>query len=202
PPIDPLRETHVMSLEVYLGESILVSSPLLDSGQVNALAESLPPARIDFTFRAASRLEGAREALDRVRSQAREAVSQGAVLVLLSDRAVGEDRAALPALLALSAAWNAMVEIGAWNIPLVIETGQVIDTHHIAVLIAAGASAVHPYLAMELAARDKPGGAARYREGVEKGLRKVLARMGISTVASYRNSQLFETVGLDAEFCL
>jgi glutamate synthase (ferredoxin) len=197
PPIDPLRETHVMSLDVYLGESTLVSSPLLDSTQVNALTENLRPARIDFTFAVASRMEGAREALDRVRAEAQEAVSQGAALVLLSDRGVNEDRAALPALLALSAAWNAMVEVGAWNIPLVSETGQVIDTHHVAVLIAAGASAVHPYLAMERAASHKPGGAARYRAGVEKGLRKVLARMGISTIASYRNSRLFETVGLD-----
>jgi glutamate synthase (ferredoxin) len=201
PPIDPLRETHVMSLDVYLGES-LVSSPLLDSGQVNALAENLKPACIDFTFAAASRLEGAREALDRVRAEVQEAVSQGAALVLLSDRGISEDRAALPALLTLSAAWNSMVESGAWNIPLVIETGQVIDTHHVAVLIAAGASAVHPYLALELAASHKPGGPARYRAGVEKGLRKVLARMGISSIASYRNSQLFETVGLDATVSL
>jgi glutamate synthase (ferredoxin) len=170
---------------------------LLDSTQVNTLTENLRPARIDFTFAVASRMEGAREALDRVRAEAQEAVSQGAALVLLSDRGVNEDRAALPALLALSAAWNAMVEVGAWNIPLVSETGQVIDTHHVAVLIAAGASAVHPYLAMERAASHKPGGAARYRAGVEKGLRKVLARMGISTIASYRNSRLFETVGLD-----
>lgn len=202
PPIDPLRETHVMSLDVYLGDSTLVSSPLVDSGQVSALTENLKTARIDFTFLAASRLEGAHEMLNRVRAEAREAVSQGAALVLLSDRGVSEDRAALPALLALSAAWNAMMESGAWNIPLLIETGQVIDTHHVAVLIAAGASVVHPYLAMDLADSHRPGGAARYRAGVEKGLRKVLARMGISTIASYRNSQLFETVGLTAAVSL
>ena len=78
-----------------------------------------------------------------------------------------------------------------------IETGQAIDTHHVALLIAAGASAVFPYLALEHAEALKPGGAATYRIAVEAGLRKVLARMGISTVASYRNSQLFEIVGLD-----
>ena len=110
-------------------------------------------------------------------------------------------RAALPALLALSAAWKEMVLQGAHNTPLVVESGQIIETHHIALLIAAGASAVYPYLAMELSENLKSGGAAKYRIAVEAGLRKVLARMGISTVASYRNSHLFETVGLDDELC-
>ncbi len=94
-----------------------------------------------------------------------------------------------------------MVEAGGWNIPLVIETGQVIDTHHVALLIATGASAVFPYLALERAVTLRPDGANRYRAAVEKGLRKVIARMGISTIASYRNSQLFETVGLDPDIC-
>ena len=87
------------------------------------------------------------------------------------------------------------------SIPLVIETGQVIDTHHVALLVAAGASAVFPYLALEQAAHLKPEGAAAYRAAVEKGLRKVIARMGISTIASYRNSHLFEMIGLDPDVC-
>jgi len=202
PPIDPLRETHVMALDVYLGQSAVVSSPLLDAGQILGLCEKFKPIRnIDFTFEACGRLEGARKALERIQSEAQAAASQGTGLVLLTDRGVNQDRAALPALLALSAVWKATVEAGAWNVPVIIETGQVLDTHHVALLIAAGASAVHPYLAMELAARHKVDGPARYRAGVEKGLRKVLARMGISTIASYRNSQLFETVGLEAEVC-
>jgi len=94
-----------------------------------------------------------------------------------------------------------MVEAGAQQIPLVIESGQVIDTHHVALLVAAGASAVFPYLALEQAAHMKPGGAAAYRGAVEKGLRKVIARMGISTIASYRNSHLFEIIGLDPDLC-
>jgi glutamate synthase (NADPH/NADH) large chain/glutamate synthase (ferredoxin) len=94
-----------------------------------------------------------------------------------------------------------MVLHGAHNVPLVVESGQIIETHHIALLIAAGASAVYPYLAMELSENLQAGGAAKYRIAVEAGLRKVLARMGISTVASYRNSHLFETVGLDQEIC-
>ena len=90
-----------------------------------------------------------------------------------------------------------MVKMGRWNVPLIIETGQVVDTHHLALLIAAGASAVVPYAALEQAAALSSDGVAAYRLGVEKGLRKVIARMGISTIASYRNSQLFETIGLD-----
>ena len=112
-------------------------------------------------------------------------------LVLLSDRGVNAEKTALPALLALAAVWKSMVNAGGWNVPLIIETGQVVDTHHIALLIAAGASAVLPYAALEQAARLRPDGVAAYRLAVEKGLRKVMARMGISTIASYRNSQLF-----------
>jgi glutamate synthase domain-containing protein 2 len=94
-----------------------------------------------------------------------------------------------------------MVEAGAQHIPLVIESGQVIDTHHVALLVAAGASAVFPYLALEQASHMKPGGAVAYRAAVEKGLRKVIARMGISTIASYRNSHLFEIIGVDSDVC-
>ncbi len=120
-------------------------------------------------------------------------------IVLLSDRGVNANNAPLPALLALAAVWKSMVKAGRWSVPLIIETGQVVDTHHLALLIAAGASAVLPYAALEQAAKLRPDGVAAYRLAVEKGLRKVMARMGISTIASYRNSQLFETIGLDED---
>src|SRR5437879_13123370 len=94
-----------------------------------------------------------------------------------------------------------MLRLGAYDVPLVMQSGQVIETHHVAWWSAAGASAVFPYLALELAESLKPGGATSYRAAVETGLRKVIARMGISTLASYRNSMLFETVGLDPELC-
>ncbi|MGE5205535.1 MAG: glutamate synthase-related protein, partial [Chlamydiota bacterium] len=105
-----------------------------------------------------------------------------------------------PALLATTAAWKSMVEAGAWQTPLVVETGQAIDTHHVALLVAAGASAVFPWLSLELAAEAK-NGPSNFRTALEAGLRKVMARMGVSTMASYRNSQLFEIVGLDREVC-
>jgi glutamate synthase (ferredoxin) len=197
PPIDSLRESHVMSLDVYMGESTMLSSPLLDAGQMQALGQQQPMRWIDFTFEASGGLESAKQTLANIKVEARKAAAEGGIVVV-TDRALSEGRAALPALLASAATWEAMVETGSWKVPFIIESGQVVDTHHAALLIAAGASAVHPFLALALASRLHPSGPARYRTTVEKGLRKVLARMGISTVASYRNSQLFELVGLDA----
>ena len=202
PPIDPLREAHVMSLDVYLGGNEVLDSPVLDAGRMKQLGAKLPDdaCRIDFTFEAAGGVDAAFEALDRVRAETTEAAARKASVVVLSDREVGADRAALPALLACAAAWKELVRAGGCDVALLVESGQVIETHHIALLIAVGASAVFPYLAMELSEGLKPGGAERYRLAVETGFRKVLARMGISTVASYRNSHLFETIGLDPEF--
>ncbi|MBI3671070.1 MAG: glutamate synthase large subunit [Acidobacteria bacterium] len=203
PPIDSLREAHVMSMEVYLGARLVISSPVLDAGQMATLTGGVfePVHRMDMTFEAARGVDGALEALEDVRAQARERVSGRPGMLLLSDRGVSATRAALPALLALAAAWKSMLQVGAFDLPLVIESGQVIETHHVALLVAAGASAVFPYLALEMSDQLKPGGAASYRAAVEAGLRKVIARMGISTLASYRNSQLFEMVGLDGDLC-
>jgi len=200
PPIDPLRESHVMSLDVHLGRRALLPSPLLDAEQMSRLRLELfrPVVQVDFTFEAAGGAAAARAALDRIARQAGRA-RRG--LLLLSDRGVSKHRAALPALLAVAAAWNAMVREGAWELPLIVESGQVIETHHLALLIAAGASAVHPFLALELAEHASAGGAQRYRLAVETGLRKVLARMGISCLSSYRNSRLFELVGIHEDVC-
>jgi glutamate synthase (ferredoxin) len=203
PPIDPLREGHVMSLDVHLGRQIEIPSPLVDQCLLADLQSRLlaPTRSVSFTFEAAGGVEAAIRALQQVRADANP--SQGATpgMILLTDREVGPARAALPSLLALAAAWQEIVRAGAWDVPLIIETGQVIETHHLAMLIAAGASAVCPYLALQLAEELKPGGALRYREAVDLGLRKVLARMGICTIGSYRNSQLFEVVGLDQDVC-
>ena len=201
PPIDPLRESHVMSLDVYLDKRIRLCSPLLDTGQMTGLTLILKPVRvIETTFESAGGVTAGLERLEAIRQEAIAARSEAAAIIL-SDRGTTDRMAALPALLAVSAAWRAMTRNGAWDVPLIIETGQAFDTHHIASLIAAGASAVHPYLAISLSALTDVSGPARYRAAIEKGLRKVLARMGISTVASYRNSQIFETIGLDGGVC-
>ncbi|HVO62240.1 MAG TPA: glutamate synthase large subunit [Terriglobales bacterium] len=201
PPIDPLREAHVMSLEVYLGGDTAIASPVLDNGQVESLSARFANSeRIDFTFEAAGGTDCAQAAIHAITEQARRAVSSSR-LIVLSDRAVNATRAALPALLAASAVWKAIVDAGSCDVPLILETAQAIDTHHVALLIAAGASGVHPWLALNMAEHLLLGGSLRYRRALENGLRKVLGRMGISTIASYRNSHLFETIGLNAEVC-
>jgi glutamate synthase (ferredoxin) len=107
----------------------------------------------------------------------------------------------LPALLAAASAWKSLVTQGMADVPLVIESAQIFETHHVAMLLAAGVSAVVPYLAEEFAESEEAGGFDKVRKGMLAGLRKVLARMGISTLASYRNSHLFELLGLDEDIC-
>jgi glutamate synthase (ferredoxin) len=201
PPIDPLREGHVMSLDVPIGKGLVIPSPLLDPSQIAALRWRVhgPVRSISFTFEAAGSVAAAIEALQRVRDEASDSEGRVPGMILLSDRGINSEHAAVPALLALATAWKAMVSLGACDVPLVIETGQVIETHHVAMLIAAGAGAVCPYLALELSESAEAKGATRYREAVDAGLRKVLARMGICTIGSYRNSQLFEIVGLNQD---
>ena len=199
PPIDPLRETQVMSLDVFLGKTLLLPSPLMDRDQLQKVHGRLSPEPISFTFPVNEGVIGGKRALREIQQRAATAIAQNAGAILLSDRGVNADRTALPALLALAAVWKAMVDAGGWATPLIVESGQVLDTHHVALLVAAGASAVFPYAAMEQAAAVSPQAVTNLRLAIEKGLRKVIARMGISTIASYRNSQLFELIGLDED---
>ncbi len=201
PPIDPLREAHVMSLEVPLGHGQYLPGPILSAGEFAAFSELYGPVQtLDFTFPSTTGVPGARRCLTQCFSTPlRNGERPG--LLLLSDRNVGKDRAALPALLALARAWKNLVGQGLADMPVVVETAQVYDTHHVAMLLAAGASAVVPYLAEEFAEEEEAGGFEKVRKGMYGGLRKVLARMGISTLASYRNSHLFEVLGLDEDIC-
>jgi glutamate synthase domain-containing protein 2/glutamate synthase domain-containing protein 1/glutamate synthase domain-containing protein 3 len=201
PPIDPLRETHVMSLEVNLRDGLVLSSPVLTQAELAELSEACGPARtMDFSFPANMGVPGARGVFARLASTPLGGnVRPG--LFLLSDRGVGPDRSAVPALFATAALWKAMVREGLWDVPLVVETSQAFETHHLALLVAAGASAVVPYLTEQFAEEQEQGGFARVRAAILAGLRKVLARMGVSTIASYRNSCLFEIVGLSADIC-
>jgi len=201
PPIDPLREQHVMSLEVPLGRGHFLGGPLVSVVELGVLSASLGNAKLlDFSFPANEGVSGARRCLTQCKTTPLSSdVRPG--LLLLSDRAVGRARAAVPALLATSGVWKAMVAQGLADVPLVVETAQVYDTHHVAMLIAAGASAVVPYLAEEFAELEEPGSFEKVRVAIYAGLRKVIARMGISTLASYRNSHLFEVLGLDDDIC-
>jgi glutamate synthase domain-containing protein 1 len=169
PPIDPLRESHVMSLDVYLGDDLVIDSPVIDAGQMAVLENLLlrPVHIVDLTFHAADGVQGAQAAIERIRDDIAEQMSKKPAMILLTDRDATETRAAIPVMLAVAVAWKEIVREGGHRIPIVVESGQVIETHHIALLIAVGASAVYPYLAMELAAKSDPDGAAHYRKAVE-----------------------------------
>jgi len=201
PPIDPLRESHVMSLDVHLNDGITLPGPVITAGQLSQLSAIFGPvSQINFTFPSATGVPGARSSFAQL-STTPLGGSGRPGLLLLSDRGIDAEHAPLPALLATAAVWKAMVREGLSDVPLVVESAQVFDTHHVALLIAAGASAVVPYLADQFAEALEPGGAEKARTSISAGLRKVLARMGVSTLASYRNSQLFEIVGLAEQLC-
>jgi glutamate synthase domain-containing protein 2/glutamate synthase domain-containing protein 1/glutamate synthase domain-containing protein 3 len=201
PPIDPLRESHVMSLDVHLKEGITLPGPLLTGPQLIQLSAIFGNVqKIDFTFPAARGVPGARCNFAQLSTTPLSSSGRPGLL-LLSDRAIDSGSAPLPALLATAAVWKAMVREGLWDVPLIVESAQVFDTHHVALLVAAGASAVVPYLADQFADSVEPGGAEKARDAIHAGLRKVLARMGVSTLASYRNSHLFEIVGLSEDLC-
>jgi glutamate synthase domain-containing protein 2/glutamate synthase domain-containing protein 1/glutamate synthase domain-containing protein 3 len=201
PPIDPLRETHVMSLDVHLKGGVTLPSPVITAGQLTHLGAIFGPVqKIDFTFPAATGVPGARCSLAQLSTTPLNSSGRPGLL-LLSDREIDCGRAPLPALLAAATLWKAMVRKDLWDVPLIVESAQVFDTHHVAILVAVGASAVVPYLADQFAESLEPGGAEKMRVAMNAGLRKVLARMGVSTLASYRNSHLFEVVGLSEELC-
>jgi glutamate synthase (ferredoxin) len=201
PPIDPLRESHVMSIDVHLKGGFVLPSPVLGSGQLADLSTLLGPVRhVEFTFPAATGVPGARRCLAQL-SATPLSSDERPGLLLLSDRGISGERAALPALLATAATWKKVLSEELWDVPLIVESAQVFDTHHVALLIAAGATAVVPYLAEQFAESSEPGGTDRMHKAIDLGLRKVLARMGISTLASYRNSHLFEILGLEEAVC-
>ena len=201
PPIDPLREAHVMSLEVSLGKSHCLPGPVLSAAELAALCAAIPALQIvDTSFPANYGVSGARRCLTQCNATP---LSNGARpgLLLLTDRNVCRRQASLPVLLAAAKLWKSAVKLGFADVPLIVESAQVFETHHVAMLLAAGASAVVPYLAEEFAETEEPGGFNKWRSATYGGLRKVLARMGISTLASYRNSHLFEVLGLDENIC-
>ncbi len=226
PPIDSLREGIVMSLQTQIGreanifvpgqhhaEHIILSSPVLSQRklrQIVALAdEGVPNEFIDLQYDAQLDLK---TALLQVCDQAEQAVRNGKLVLLLSDRYLVKGKLPLHALLATGAVHHRLVASGLrCRCNILVETGTARDAHHFACLIGYGATAVYPYMAyqtlfdlmrkgalkMEAAARQELG--RSYRRGIRKGLFKIMSKMGISTIASYRSGQLFEIVGLGDE---
>lgn len=213
PPIDPIRESLVMSLTTYIGikgefidqsppearsrARIRLDHPFLLSTDLLKLGLSMPLETLSMTFGDAS-LE---TALERLCLSAAASVRAGVKILVLSDRMIGKSRKAMPALLAMSAVHQSLVELGLRSdVSLVIETGEAREVHHFACLLAFGADAVSPYMALSLAKDyDSQNGETNYLRALKKGLLKVMSKMGISTLASYRGSQLFEVMGLSNE---
>ncbi len=224
PPIDPLREQIVMSLETCLGREknlfqetaehaprLLLDSPVLSTSKFNRLVAIEDPAyaheRIDLNYADAETL---RDAIDRVCTQAVAAVRGGKTILVLSDRTIGPGRVPMHALAATGAVHHRLVEEGLrCDANIVVETGTARDPHHFACLIGYGATAIYPYLAYDcLCDMVRVGEIARqsvvdthrnYRKGINKGLYKIMSKMGISAISSYRGAQLFEAVGLHSD---
>ncbi|KAB7624407.1 glutamate synthase large subunit [Alkalilimnicola sp. S0819] len=224
PAIDPLREQIVMSLETCLGREknlfeeteahakrLVLESPVLSGAKFRALLRQDDPdyahELIDLNYDPA---RGLRSAIEAVAEQAEAAVRAGKTLVVLSDRQIREGKLPIHALLATGAVHQRLVREGLRSSAnIIVETGTARDSHHFAVLIGNGASAVFPYLVYDVLADQLRTGeikaaerlelGSNFRKGINKGLYKILSKMGISTIASYRGAQLFEIVGLHDE---
>jgi glutamate synthase (NADPH/NADH) large chain len=222
PPIDSLRERRVMTLKTRLGNlgNILdedesqcrllqLETPVLTNAEFRAMRAYMgaTAADVDCTFDAAGGATALRDAISRIREAAEDAVRGGASHVILSDAAVGPERAAIPMILATGAVHSHLVRQQLRTfISLNVRSGECLDVHYFAVLVGVGATTVNAYLAQEtIAERHRRGlfGAAsleeailRYKRAVNDGLLKIMAKMGISVISSYRGGYNFEAVGL------
>ncbi len=210
PPIDPLRERVVMSLEVRLGarrsfleetpehaDLVELASPVLPD--LDWLQEvPLQPRWLDATFDADRGTEGLEEALVDLCRKAAQAVREGCTALVLSDRGVNRHRAPIPALLATAAVHHHLIREGLrLRTAVLVETGEAREVHHLACLVGYGAEGVYPYLALDTAQKLSPQGAANLKKALEAGLLKVMAKMGIAPLQAYCGAQIFETIGLD-----
>ena len=223
PPIDPLREAIVMSLETCLGSEknifeptpdhanrIVLSSPVLSSSKMMQLRSVTKPGfeieTIDLNYDESMALE---DAIKHICEQAAQAVRAGKVLIVLSDRNIEKGKVPANAIMVTGAVHHHLINVGLRaDANLIIETGLVRDSHQLAVLLGFGATAVYPYLAYNVIADlvdkgdllgDPLYAKNNFRKSLDKGLLKILSKMGISTVSSYRGAQLFEAVGLSEE---
>jgi glutamate synthase (NADPH/NADH) large chain len=222
PAIDPIREELVTSLVSFIGPKpnllgidevnpplrLEVSQPVLDFYEMEKVRHierytggKFRAQELDITYPAAWGPEAIEARLASLCAQAEDGVRSGVSILVISDRLVDRERVAIPALLALSAIHQHLVERGLrTSTGLVVETGSAREVHHFALLGGYGAEAVHPYLAMEtlLAANGEAGSKAikNYVKAIGKGMKKVMSKMGISTYMSYTGAQTFEAVGL------
>ncbi|MDX3929289.1 MAG: glutamate synthase large subunit [Shinella sp.] len=231
PPIDPIREELVMSLVSFIGprpnildhegaanaKRMEVRQPILTNGDLEKIRsighteDRFDTKTLDFTYDVSRGAEGMPEILERLCERAEAAVKGGYNIIVLSDRQIGPDRIAIPALLATAAVHHHLIRKGLrTSVGLVVETGEPREVHHFCCLAGYGAEAINPYLAFDtLLDMHKRGEfpkevdadevVYRYIKAVGKGILKVMSKMGISTYQSYCGAQIFDAVGLSSE---
>lgn len=228
PPIDPIRERNVMSLASFVGNhgNLLTEDPLschtvaleqpviahLDLEKIRSIDTGIFQAKtLQSYFRADGKPGSLKRALDRLCRYAVDAVEDGFEVIVISDRAIDSEHAPIPSLLATSAIHHHLIRKGyRGKVGLVVEAGDVWEVHHFACLIAFGATAINPYLALSTIRTMKNSGAIQsdltvqdlrlnYIKAVNDGLLKVLSKMGISTIQSYQGAQIFEILGINRE---
>ena len=224
PPIDPIREALVMSLVEYIGavgnhilapneshcKMVRLQCPILTNTQLDILCniryKGFKTVKLPMLFDASQGEAGLREALERLCKEAARAVSEGANYLVLTDRNVDASMAVIPSVLAVSAVHHYLISVKKRvQTALVVETGEMREVMHAALLLGFGASAVNPYMAFaileDLVAKQAvqlnyETAEKNYVKSLCKGLLKVLSKMGISTIRSYRGAKLFEAIGL------
>ncbi len=227
PAIDPIREELVMSLTEYVGavgmnilspneshcKMVRLPQPILNNRQLDILCniryKGFNTIKLPMLFEAAKGAEGLKEALDNLCHQAEQSVNDGINYIILSDRGVDETHAAIPSLLAVSSVHHYLISVQKrMETALVVESGETREVMHAALLIGYGASAINPYMSFavldDLVKRGEvqmnyETAEKNYIKAICKGLYKVLSKMGISTLRSYRGAKIFEAIGLSDE---
>lgn len=228
PPIDPIREEIVMSLQCNVGpegnileidesqcHQIALSSPILSMEELSAIKNmsqfypSWKVATIDITFAKTEGVQGYVDTLERVCNEVSQAIKDGYKVVVLSDRAVNADRVAISALIASGGVHHYLVRNKERSrIALMVETAEAREVHHFCVLLGYGVDAVCPYLSLEAMMKLHRERAVlegltpekliyNFKKGIDNGIHKVMSKMGISTLASYKGAQIFEALGVD-----
>ena len=227
PPIDPIREELVMSLTEYIGavgmniltpsenhcKMVRLNHPILNNTQLDILCniryKGFKTVKLPLLFEVVKGCQGLQEALATLCKQAEESVNEGVNYIVLSDRDVDAAHAAIPSLLAVSAVHHHLISVGKRvQTALIVESGEIREVMHAALLLGFGASALNPYMAFAVIDKlvnekeiqlDYATAEKKYIKSVCKGLFKIMSKMGISTIRSYRGAKIFEAVGLSEE---
>ncbi len=224
PAIDPIREELVMSLTEYIGavgtniltpdasncKMVRLPQPVLTNAQLDILCniryKGFNTKKIEISFETEKGEEGLRLALDNICKEAEQSVDDGVNYIILTDRDIDDSRAAIPSLLAVSAVHHHLISVQKRvQTALIVESGEIREVMHAALLLGYGASAICPYMTFAVLdnlvknhkiQEDYATAEAHYIKAVDKGLKKVMSKMGISTIRSYRGAKIFESIGL------